>query len=331
MNRKLMTEARRTWRAQWDIIPLWKINDRYHAHGKRPYGKGWQQEVWSGKSIARALGNGRYNLGIRHGSPIAGKLCTVGIDFDGDHFCTYGNMVKLIRQKTFPWMEEFLGIFETTALMQSSPGHQHMLLAIDTPIRKTFIHYKEEMIEVLGQGNQSVIPPSVCRKPEVYPAFERYWIQGRETIQHCPNALLQEFIEWAQAFDPINAEVTVLGTPNKVTFRKYEKKICDLAEIRSRNSVKLTRTRQKRLVTQLFDLGILYEKPGLRGYNKELWEILIYLNTLKYTIQSIKGIMELIYKRIHPKNHYHDMMFRILTINYFSTIQSARIAALLTQ
>ncbi|MHA1583842.1 MAG: bifunctional DNA primase/polymerase [Promethearchaeota archaeon] len=201
-----MAQLGQYWKKGWDIIPLYSIinKKKFVRQGKEPYGKNWQKYQWIETEIVKILyNNPKFNVGIRHCSPDHSKMKTIGIDFDGRKRMIYTWIIEKLRLiPDCSWRNNVLDVFEHTALMQSSPEHTHLIVSIDSSIKKQFIKGFGEQIEILGVGNQSVIPPSRCSKGKIYTNFQRHWIDNRDRILHLSNEDLEKFIIWGKSLDP---------------------------------------------------------------------------------------------------------------------------------
>ena len=192
--------------ANWDIIPLQPNKKKKYQKegvysGKEPKFQGWQNKIWNNTSILQHFKKyPKDNIGLRHSS--TSKLCTIGIDFDGSTLTTYENILSKFKKITdSPFRKRVVEVLETTALMQSSKNHKHMIIAIENPIDEKIVYGdKPEELEVLGKG-QSVLPPSICSKFDkkgdvIYEDFQRHWIDNRSEIKQLSNEDLNSFLEW---------------------------------------------------------------------------------------------------------------------------------------
>ena len=298
-----MAQIQKYWRANWDIIPLHAVGG--NRSGKEPFGNHWQKRAWVGSELATFFWqHKRMNVGIRHGAP--SKLCTIGIDFDGTEFMTYSNLLSQLHHHHY---EELIDIFEQSALMQSSPDHHHLLVSIDKPIRKIIINYADgDKLEILGQGNQTVLPPSVCSKPEVYYNFERYWIDGRDTILHLSNKALEKFIKWVYNLCP--------SLPQEASqkFRLPQVKPKYTAKFYT-GAVVMKDTSQ---FVETFFQALDFSGQGDHSFNEQFFAIILYLVSWNIHEPQIRAILDALIAKVNPIKDPHEVLDRVLRRGYHS-------------
>ena len=326
----------------WDVIPLHSegtpryVKDK-HTHqwiqkgahsGKEPRGRKWQKKYW-GLDLMEDL---KYeNFGLRHCNPVSDKLPTIGIDFDGSLFMTYEHILNLLRQCTEPWVKGFLGVYTKSALMQSSPTHKHLLFSLNRKIRKIKIFHHFEELEILGLGEQSAIPPSICSKPGGYTRFQRYWIEDRKTIEPISWEVLAQFLKWLAEMDrPKNEskslftwlanpmveikEGTIIKHTKKRILLRRKPKLTTASQYID-NIIELTPEEQKIVAEELLKYRIIHDKdiPGSQhSYHVEFQDPLLYLKGQGLTRGSIEGILHLVVPRLTPTPNDVDNLLQYI-------------------
>lgn len=129
----------------WVIHPLSSPNDNKPSAGKRPLLKEWQKLTSTPEDIKKYLDEG-CNIGL-----VCGKTSGVTV-IDHDHF-------------TFA--EEIYGDFELTTLRSARTagrGHAYFVYNPNLPAQK----HHDLGLEILGDGSNAVLPPSVHKSGDVY-------------------------------------------------------------------------------------------------------------------------------------------------------------------
>jgi len=154
---------------------------------KRPIHNGWQRELPTEVSLTRDFSRPS-NIGILMGIPAADGTCLIGIDVDVDDAPLLGVVAKAIGAKC----PQKLG---------RKGGTYFVRFAGDIKTRKIHCYHdgnKKHVIDILGPGSQSVIPPSI--HPDTKLPYQ--WL-GATTLTNTHYEVIS-LIDWT-AIDEIEA------------------------------------------------------------------------------------------------------------------------------
>jgi hypothetical protein len=185
-------------RSDWRFVKVRK--DDGTAKSKAPFENMWETKPYTREQINEWRGNIGLMLGNHSNN-------TISLDFDGDGFMDYFIAFcedKMLENNCIGDIFTALEKITKSTRFQSSPNRGQILLSAQPNIRKRkFLITKGEfkdngaMLEILANGQQTVIPPSICSGKN-YQHFQREWIIEPSELQEITPEELLAFYEFCE-------------------------------------------------------------------------------------------------------------------------------------
>lgn len=177
---------------------------------KRPVGAEWQHTPFRWDLVQPPFWTG--NIGLLLGDV---SNNTLSLDFDGKGF---GHIFfQLVEEELATAIEGsqgwiLLNKLKRTTRFTTSPERMQLLIRVEKEgISKSTIYYSKGeykalgwMLEILANGQQTVIPPSTCSKVTkkgevIYQHFQRQWTIGPDELQTFTEEEFNVFKTWLKA------------------------------------------------------------------------------------------------------------------------------------
>jgi hypothetical protein len=185
-------------RDDWRYVKVRK--DDGTAKSKAPFESMWETKPYTREQITEWRGNIGLMLGNHSNN-------TISLDFDGDGFMDYFLAFcedKMLDSSCVGDIYLALEKIVKSTRFQSSPSRGQILISAQPNMRKrkfliTKGDFKDNgaMLEILANGQQTVIPPSIC-SGKSYQHFQREWIIKPSELQEITEQEWTAFCEFCE-------------------------------------------------------------------------------------------------------------------------------------